>query len=76
MNMSPTRTVIPTRPPSTFGRGDDIVDKSVGEANNKWKNFSKLGAIEQRNITKEYLSKKVKELKVKYQHQTDIASRI
>lgn len=65
MNHSPTKVKIPTRPPSTFGRDTDATE-SDRDTNNKFKNFSKLSVTEQRNITRDYLSKKVKEIKVKY----------
>jgi hypothetical protein len=45
------------------------------DGKNKFKNFSKMSVTEQRNITRDYLANKVKEIKVKYQSQTDIVTR-
>jgi len=38
-------------------------------------NFDKLGPIEQRNITKEYIGTRVKFMKEKYQHLAEVAVR-
>ena len=65
MNHSPGKVKIPTRPPSTFGRDTDAT-MSDRDGNSKFKNFNKMSVTEQRNISRDYLAKKVKEIKVKY----------
>lgn len=70
-NRKPSAPKLRPRPPSTFGR-EDTDHHELGET---VQNLSKMNIYEQRKISKKYLDDKLKEIKVKYRSQAEIASR-
>lgn len=63
-----------TRPPSTFGRDTDRTEQNQDET--ALKAFQALTIGEQRKLAKKYLDQKLKEIKDKYQSQSELTTRM
>lgn len=61
------------RPPSTFGRDEE--EEATKNESSQIKKIAKLNLMDQRIVTRDYMAKKIKEIKVKYQSQGEITAR-